>query len=1139
MSRLTTKIASVGLAFATAATFAGALFPTASAQTVDINALLAQIAQLTALVQQLQAAQGSGSMASTYNFTRNLTLGSTGADVKALQQFLNANGAVVATSGAGSVGNESQYFGSLTQKALAAWQAANGVSPAVGYFGPISRAKIASITPSGNGGDGGNTGGTPAVVPAGTDLLVSLASDSPSARTIGSGTAFNPAMKFVLSAGSKNVTINSITVQKSGFVSNTNTNGVDLVDANGMRYGNVVSSINADNTILLTFGSSPIVVTAGTSQTFTLRFNLVSGSYTGTIAFNIPSVSSIVADTSAISGSFPIVGGTMNIVDGGSSLASTTLDVQAYSSSSLNADPASEVQITKFRIQETSSNEAVKLYSLKLYNYGNAADTDYMDVQLQDQTGTVLATAQPSGQYVNFDLSSNPYLIDKGQTKDFTVWAKIIGGTTRTIQLVVYNNYDIDLRGVTTGVSVIPGAGSNDTSFPIGNGWNIQTIQSGTTTFSRSVDSPSSAVVPGSSDVTLAKFTAKPAGENMELRQVSFYVATSSTGIALTGTVYVKVNGAIVYSTAASNISTTAASTVTLSSYPILTSGVDNTVEVTGSVSSNATSVDTYTVTNFDLIQVKRIITGDLTDPSVSAINGNQIAVKAANLAVTTLATPVSASVVAGTNDFNFAQIQLNAQAGGEDVRITSIVVTDNSTSSTDITNLRMYSDSSLTSQYLIPVTGSTASMSAASNGTVTFNFNPAIVVAQATPTTLYFVGNISTSAANATHRFYVASTSNVSATGKNTGNSVSGSNLSVAGNGSTMTLVSSGNLVLSNVSGSGASPSVNQVVNVGTNDGVYFAFSMRSQYETQKITSLKLTATGTALATTTLTNIRLYQDSATTAFASAPQFDLSNGASSTVTFTASDNLLSAPIPTTGTTIYVKADIGAGGAAVLGNDFVFKIAATGDVAVKGSVTGLTTGTVTGTPTVTGITYVIPQNVAIEAVTPTTATTCGSTNNGCGASTQLAVFKITNNGSASIRLGTSTTFRFAQSGNTTSTFDVYTTSAQNQSYTAANTKLNTAATSTVSNYVNFTDIGDASAANRTIDGGSYRYIVIKNTQLMKSGDTAAFGVAALGDLTFQVDETSLGYDGDLNGSTSDTIQNLDINGTPSLSTLTAL
>ena len=50
--------------------------------------LLAQIQQLQA---QLNAAQGGGSsMSTSYNFTRDLTVGSTGADVKALQQFLNA-----------------------------------------------------------------------------------------------------------------------------------------------------------------------------------------------------------------------------------------------------------------------------------------------------------------------------------------------------------------------------------------------------------------------------------------------------------------------------------------------------------------------------------------------------------------------------------------------------------------------------------------------------------------------------------------------------------------------------------------------------------------------------------------------------------------------------------------------------------------------------------------------------------------------------------------------------------------------------------------------------------------------------------------------------------------------------------------
>ncbi len=36
------------------------------------------------------------------------------------------------------------YFGSLTRMAVASWQEANGITPAVGFFGPISRAVIVS-----------------------------------------------------------------------------------------------------------------------------------------------------------------------------------------------------------------------------------------------------------------------------------------------------------------------------------------------------------------------------------------------------------------------------------------------------------------------------------------------------------------------------------------------------------------------------------------------------------------------------------------------------------------------------------------------------------------------------------------------------------------------------------------------------------------------------------------------------------------------------------------------------------------------------------------------------------------------------------------------------------------------------------
>jgi peptidoglycan hydrolase-like protein with peptidoglycan-binding domain len=71
-----------------------------------------------------------------------LELGDTGEDVRALQEYLNAHGFPVALSGAGSPGDETNYFGLATQAALAKFQQTNGISPAVGYFGPKTRAFI-------------------------------------------------------------------------------------------------------------------------------------------------------------------------------------------------------------------------------------------------------------------------------------------------------------------------------------------------------------------------------------------------------------------------------------------------------------------------------------------------------------------------------------------------------------------------------------------------------------------------------------------------------------------------------------------------------------------------------------------------------------------------------------------------------------------------------------------------------------------------------------------------------------------------------------------------------------------------------------------------------------------------------------
>jgi hypothetical protein len=74
-----------------------------------------------------------------YLFTRNLKLYMTGPDVLALQQYLNTQGFTVSTTGPGSKGAETTMFGGKTQAALIKFQKANGITPAVGYFGPVTR----------------------------------------------------------------------------------------------------------------------------------------------------------------------------------------------------------------------------------------------------------------------------------------------------------------------------------------------------------------------------------------------------------------------------------------------------------------------------------------------------------------------------------------------------------------------------------------------------------------------------------------------------------------------------------------------------------------------------------------------------------------------------------------------------------------------------------------------------------------------------------------------------------------------------------------------------------------------------------------------------------------------------------------
>lgn len=75
-------------------------------------------------------------------FNTDLTVGSTGSEVASLQTWLISKGFAIPaiSSGVATPG----YFGSQTQTAVKAYQAANGV-PSTGYFGPLTRAAVNKI----------------------------------------------------------------------------------------------------------------------------------------------------------------------------------------------------------------------------------------------------------------------------------------------------------------------------------------------------------------------------------------------------------------------------------------------------------------------------------------------------------------------------------------------------------------------------------------------------------------------------------------------------------------------------------------------------------------------------------------------------------------------------------------------------------------------------------------------------------------------------------------------------------------------------------------------------------------------------------------------------------------------------------
>jgi hypothetical protein len=103
----------------------------------SLNMLLSLVTEVRLLSLQMFLNSNKG---------RNLTIGSTGNDVWAIQVYLITNNVLSSTGPAGGkLINPTSYFGSLTKNALAEYQAQANIFPASGFLGPKTYSYLESI----------------------------------------------------------------------------------------------------------------------------------------------------------------------------------------------------------------------------------------------------------------------------------------------------------------------------------------------------------------------------------------------------------------------------------------------------------------------------------------------------------------------------------------------------------------------------------------------------------------------------------------------------------------------------------------------------------------------------------------------------------------------------------------------------------------------------------------------------------------------------------------------------------------------------------------------------------------------------------------------------------------------------------
>jgi len=787
MSNSLKKVAAISLSLATAVSLAGGVM-IASAQTMSIADLMAQI---TALQAQLMAMQGSTVATTSTTFTKDLTLGSRGTEVSALQQMLISKGLLTAVSA------PTGYFGNATKAAVAAWQSASGISPAAGYFGAKSRAYVNSLAVGTTTTTTTTTTGGTVVVAPSTGLKVTLASDNPIAGSLVSGASRVDTLKVNLTAGTSGAaTITGIKFTKTGVVSDSAISNAYLVES-----GKVVAQYSSISGGVITFSGLNLNVNAGQTRGLSLGIDTTSASVGNTIAFKLNAASDVTAvdyNNAAITaaGTFPVNGNTLTITTVENPSIATLTIASSTVGTSVNAG-TSGVLVSQWTL--TANNSSVKLSSIKFNVIGSADKNNIQNIKLMvngTQVGSTLSSVGSDGT-AYFDLSSSPAIINTGSS-NMQIYADIMGSPSFNFDFGILNTYDVYGIDSTynTGVSVTVNGGSTGST----SGHQI-TINTGSITVGLATDTPTGNIALGGSGTTLAKYTIYAAGEAIKVKFLDFKLTFTGT----TGTISTSVKNISLVDNAGGQVGSTISTPPSANTCAQGTAGYISS-SVYGDCFGTAASPINYIVpanTTRTLTLKGDIQTGAAFTTVTAALSGNSsnlqgvTSSQSANSgsvsgsALTLSTTPLSASLDNAFGTQTYAK-------GASAVKIGSFVLSASSAEGVNVSNLTITMSSSSTNFQNLKATVDGVQFGLVQNtlgaSQVTTFSGTAISVPKGGTKTVSVYADVLSSATAATYTGLTTLTS-CTGTGATTNTSVSCAPTSIAGqsvtlsSGATMTV--------------------------------------------------------------------------------------------------------------------------------------------------------------------------------------------------------------------------------------------------------------------------------------------------------------------------------------------------------------